>query len=59
MYAHVHKPEDLPEPLLQKMVHFFQHYKDLEANKWSKIVGWQNADAAKALIKTALAAYPG
>ncbi len=27
--------------------HFFQHYKDLEPNKWVKIEGWTGPDEAK------------
>jgi inorganic pyrophosphatase len=36
-------------------VHFFQHYKDLEKNKWVKVLNWVDADEAKKLITTAIA----
>lgn len=49
-YKDVQKPEDLGIELLASIAHFFQHYKDLEAGKWVKIDGWDNADAAKAEI---------
>ncbi|VAW95205.1 Inorganic pyrophosphatase, partial [hydrothermal vent metagenome] len=33
-----------------QIAHFFEHYKDLESNKWVKIDGWVGTDAAKAEI---------
>jgi inorganic pyrophosphatase len=30
-----------------RIVHFFEHYKDLEKGKWVKVEGWQDADAAR------------
>lgn len=42
--------EDVPELLLKRISHFFEHYKDLEEGKWVKIEGWQDAAAAKAEI---------
>ncbi|MDK4558493.1 inorganic diphosphatase [Citrobacter freundii] len=41
---------DLPELLKAQITHFFEHYKDLEAGKWVKVDGWDNAEAAKAEI---------
>ncbi len=41
---------DLPDITLKQIEHFFEHYKDLEPNKWVKIVGWRDADEAKKLI---------
>jgi inorganic pyrophosphatase len=38
---------DLPPELLQRIAHFFQHYKDLEEGKWVSIVGWGDIDEAK------------
>jgi inorganic pyrophosphatase len=34
--------------------HFFEHYKDLEPGKWVKMLGWGDADEAKALIRAAI-----
>ena len=39
--------DDLPELLLHQISHFFEHYKDLEANKWVKLEGWVGVDEAK------------
>ena len=41
---------DLPEITLQQIEHFFAHYKDLEPNKWVKIVRWGDAAEARALV---------
>jgi inorganic pyrophosphatase len=49
-YAHIHNYSDLPSITLQQIEHFFAHYKDLEPNKWVKIVRWGDADEARALI---------
>ena len=37
-YAKVENYTDLPEITLKQIEHFFAHYKDLEPNKWVKIV---------------------
>jgi inorganic pyrophosphatase len=47
MYEHVQEAQDLPESLLNGIAHFFEHYKDLESNKWVKVAGWQDAKNAK------------
>ena len=49
-YEHVHEFSDLPEITLQQIQHFFEHYKDLEPGKWTKLKGWQDADVAKKMI---------
>jgi len=41
---------DLPPYLLEQITHFFEHYKDLEKNKWVKVTGYENAEKAAALI---------
>ncbi|MBI1328505.1 MAG: inorganic diphosphatase [Alphaproteobacteria bacterium] len=45
---------DLPQILLQQIAHFFQHYKDLEPNKWAKVGEWVDAAAAQKLIVEAI-----
>ncbi len=46
-YDGVKNYTDLPEITLKQIEHFFEHYKDLEPNKWVKISGWRDADFAK------------
>lgn len=47
VYEKIHSPGDLGQFMLDRISHFFQHYKDLEPNKWVKIDGWTDAAAAK------------
>jgi inorganic pyrophosphatase len=42
--------DDLCPMLRQRIVHFFEHYKNLEKGKWVKVIGWENAQKAKELI---------
>ena len=50
LYRQVQKIEDLPPLLIAQIAHFFEHYKDLEPNKWVKIQGWEDGSAARAEI---------
>ncbi|MEN2494224.1 MAG: Inorganic pyrophosphatase [Hyphomicrobiaceae bacterium hypho_1] len=45
---------DLPETITQKVEYFFEHYKDLEPNKWVKIKGWADFGIAREKIIEAL-----
>ena len=45
---------DLPQILLDQIKHFFQHYKDLEKDKWVKVEGWAEADEAARLIEASI-----
>jgi inorganic pyrophosphatase len=47
-------PEDLQPALLNQITHFFEHYKDLEPDKWVKVHGWRDAQAARDEITSAL-----
>ena len=49
-YNDVKSYTDLPEIMREQIAHFFQHYKDLEKNKWVKVIGWENADRAAEII---------
>jgi len=57
MYDHVKDINDVPEFLLNQIAHFFEHYKDLEKNKWVKIEGWAGIDAAKQEIVDSVTRY--
>ncbi|KXW59036.1 inorganic diphosphatase [Ferrovum myxofaciens] len=50
LYRHLERVEDLPELTLQQIVHFFEHYKDLEKGKWVKVEGWAGPQEAHAEI---------
>ena len=46
--------QDIPEIKLQQITHFFSHYKDLEKNKWVKVLGWQGPEEAIKVISEAI-----
>ncbi|OJX81800.1 inorganic diphosphatase [Magnetospirillum sp. 64-120] len=50
-YDDVKSYEDLPSVLIQQIEHFFAHYKDLEAGKWVKCLGWKGPEEAGAIIE--------
>jgi inorganic pyrophosphatase len=54
-YAHIKTLEQLPETLLKRTQHFFEHYKDLEPTKWVKVRGWEGVDAAKQELESSIA----
>ena len=41
---------DIPEFRRKEIEHFFEHYKDVEPNKWVKTEGWGDAAEAEAII---------
>lgn len=49
--------EDLPEIVKLKIAHFYEHYKEIEPNKWVKIAGWGSSAEAKAIIIDAINRY--
>jgi inorganic pyrophosphatase len=53
-YVKVENYTDLPAITLEQIQHFFEHYKDLEPNKWVKVEAWGDAAEAKALIVRAI-----
>jgi inorganic pyrophosphatase len=50
LYDHVSSVHDLPPLLLERITHFFEHYKDLEKGKWVKLSGIQDVDSAYDII---------
>jgi inorganic pyrophosphatase len=57
LYRQVNSFRDLPEELLERIAHFFQHYKDLEPGKWVKLRGWEGPEEAKREIVAAVETY--
>ena len=49
-YSEYHDLKDLPEHILKEIAYLFETYKVLE-NKTVRIIGWENAASAKAIIK--------
>ncbi len=54
-YDNVNNYTDVPQILLDQIGHFFEHYKDLEKNKWVKIKGWKDKEYAHNVIVKAIA----
>lgn len=46
--------KDVDKQLLDRIEHFFQHYKDLESTKWVKLQGWQDVDSAVAEVQKSI-----
>lgn len=45
-YDNIQSTKDLPQQILDRIAHFFEHYKDLEAGKWVKIGDWKDVASA-------------
>jgi len=56
-YNDVNDIDDVPELLRNQIKEFFENYKNLEKGKWVKVESWEGADAARAKIVEAAAAY--
>jgi inorganic pyrophosphatase len=54
MYDKIECYRDLPDVQIRQFAHFFEHYKDLEENKWVEIVGWGDGEEARRLIMEAV-----
>lgn len=46
-WSHVKDIHDMPSELMERMAHFFEHYKDLDEGKWVRVKGWEGAKAAR------------
>ncbi len=56
-YDNVLNYSDLPDITIHQIEHFFAHYKDLENDKWVKIIGWKDTTVAQRLITEAIERY--
>jgi len=54
-HAHIQEYKDLNPSFLAKLKHFFEHYKDLDKEKWVKLENFENKAKAIALIKASIA----
>ena len=46
---------DLPEITIKQVQHFFEHYKDLEIEKWVRVSHWGGIEEAHRLIEEGIA----
>ena len=56
-YRHIKSYKDVSKNLLNSIAHFFEHYKDLEPEKWVKVDGWADVDSAKREIEASIKRY--
>lgn len=57
LYDEVHAPSDVAPQLLATITHFFEHYKDLEPNKWVRVESWDDKVAAEREIHESIARF--
>ena len=58
-YSHIDDIGKVSKHWLERIGHFFEHYKDLEQGKWVKLDGWGGAAEAKAILVDAMQRYNG
>ncbi|WP_369161115.1 inorganic diphosphatase [Candidatus Thiodiazotropha sp. LNASS1] len=56
-WRHVKSADDMPEELMERIAHFFEHYKDLDEGKWVRVKGWEGAEAAKEEVTNSVQMY--
>ncbi|MDP7536730.1 MAG: inorganic diphosphatase [Methylococcales bacterium] len=56
-YDHIDEYQDFPDASLTTIAHFFEHYKDLEENKWVQVKGWLNKKYAYDEITKSITRY--
>lgn len=54
VHSKVRSYRDVPELDLARIAHFFEHYKDLEPDKWVRVIGWKGPERAHELILAAI-----
>lgn len=54
-YKDIKRYDELPEILLEQITHFFEHYKDLEKDKWVKVKHWGDDVEARRMIEDSIA----
>ena len=58
-YDNIQTYTDLPQVLQDRIPHFFAHYKDLEPNKWVKVLGWEGREKAGEMIMNGIKNFKG
>ena len=53
-YSHIDGIEKVSKHWLQRISHFFEHYKDLEDGKWVKLDGWGDAAEARRILSESM-----
>lgn len=53
-YNNIKTVHDLPAIKLEQISHFFTHYKDLEKNKWVRVIGWEGLETALKVLQESI-----
>lgn len=53
-FASIKSIHDVPKETLNKIKHFFEHYKDLEEGKWVKVKKWGETSEALEFIQAGI-----
>ena len=56
-YVNVREIQDLPQALLDRIAHFFSHYKDHEPGKWVRVEGWEGIEASDREVQGGIRRY--
>lgn len=56
-YRSMNNFRDLSGEVLNRIAHFFEHYKDLDEGKWVRVEGWYGLDEAKQEIMESVRMY--
>lgn len=56
-YADINNIDEIPEYLKNKIKHFFENYKSIEAGKWVKVTGWEPKEKAQKEVEAAIVNY--
>lgn len=56
-YAHIEDIDQVSSHWMERIGHFFEHYKDLEKGKWVKLDGWGGAAEAKRILVESVERY--
>lgn len=56
-YDIINELSDIHSSQIKKIEYFFSHYKDLEKDKWSKIIGWGNINEAIEIVEKSKLKY--
>lgn len=50
IYSKFDEIDQIDEQILDKIKHFFEHYKELEKDKFVKVIGWEGRGKAEEII---------
>jgi inorganic pyrophosphatase len=58
-YSKINEIDQVNKETLDKVKHFFEHYKELEKDKYVKVVEWKNKDNAEKIVMDGIKRFRG